>query len=93
MLIASNNVLTSLTKDFQGYPVLCHADLEFNNIMTIQEELVVMTQCKLHGVNSTLRIYLEGESLYIIMQNIFVPYKISFIKHFTTVRFDFWYKT
>ncbi|XP_001949578.1 leucine-rich repeats and immunoglobulin-like domains protein 1 [Acyrthosiphon pisum] len=59
-LVASYNVLTGLSKDFQGYPVLCHADLEFNNIMTIQEELVEMTQCKLHGVNSTLRIYLEG---------------------------------
>jgi len=30
--------------------------------MTIQEELVEMTQCKLHGVNSTLRIYLEGKT-------------------------------
>lgn len=60
-LVASYNVLTGLSKDFQGYPALCYADLEFNSIMTIQEELVVMTQCKLHGVNSTLRIYLEGE--------------------------------
>ncbi|XP_026823386.1 leucine-rich repeat-containing G-protein coupled receptor 4-like [Rhopalosiphum maidis] len=59
-LVASYNVLTGLSKDFQGYPVLCHADLEFNSIQTIQEELVEMTQCKLHGVNSTLRIYLEG---------------------------------
>lgn len=60
-LVASYNVLTGLSKDFHGYPVLCHADLEFNSIMTIQEELVQMTQCKLHGVNSTLRIYLEGK--------------------------------
>lgn len=30
--------------------------------MNIREELVEMTQCKLHGVNSTLRIYLEGKS-------------------------------
>jgi Leucine-rich repeat (LRR) protein len=59
-LVASYNILTSLTKDFHGYPVLCHADLEFNNIMTMREELVEMTQCKLHGVNSTLRIYMEG---------------------------------
>jgi len=60
MLIASYNEITSLTKDFHGYPVLCHAVLEFNSIITIREELVKMTQCKLHGVNSTLRIYLEG---------------------------------
>lgn len=60
-LVASYNLLTSLSKDFQGYPVLCHADLEFNNIMTVREELVEMTQCKLHGVNSTLRIYMEGK--------------------------------
>lgn len=59
--MASYNKLTSLTKDFHGYPVLCHADLEFNNIMIIQEELVEKTQCKLHGVNSTLRIYMEGK--------------------------------
>ncbi|VVC39428.1 Hypothetical protein CINCED_3A020042 [Cinara cedri] len=59
-LVASYNVLTSLSKDFHGYPVLCHADLEYNSIMSIREELVDMTLCKLHGVNSTLRIYLEG---------------------------------
>ncbi|XP_050537714.1 protein artichoke-like [Daktulosphaira vitifoliae] len=59
-LIASYNSLSSLTNDFHGYPVLCHADLEYNNIVTLREELVEMTQCKLHGVNSTMQIYLEG---------------------------------
>lgn len=61
-LVASYNVLTGLSKDFHGYPVLCYADLEYNSIMTVRDELVDMTQCKLHGVNSTLRIYLEGKN-------------------------------
>ncbi|XP_017301818.1 uncharacterized protein LOC103514710 [Diaphorina citri] len=66
----SRNRITSLTaddlkrrvkdKDFHGLPVLCKADLAHNNIKAINIQLALKTQCQIFGLNSTLRIYLEG---------------------------------
>lgn len=60
-LIATHNQLVALEQDFHGLPVLCWADLSYNQIRTISKELVEKTQCQLHGVNRTLNIYLNGE--------------------------------
>lgn len=60
-LIATNNQLIALERDFHGLPVLCWADLSYNHIRLISKELVEKTQCQLHGVNRTLNIYLNGE--------------------------------
>lgn len=59
-LMASHNALTALEKDFHGLPVLCLADLAHNNIKAINVQLAIKSQCKIHGLNSTLRIYLQG---------------------------------
>ncbi|RZF40838.1 hypothetical protein LSTR_LSTR003348 [Laodelphax striatellus] len=59
-LKASHNLLTVLERDFQGLPVLCWADLSYNQIYNISVELVEKTQCRFHGVNGTLRIYMSG---------------------------------
>lgn len=58
-LIATHNKLTILEKDFHGLPVLCWAELSYNQIHTISKELTEKTQCQLHGVNRTLNIYLN----------------------------------
>ncbi|KAE8736696.1 hypothetical protein FOCC_FOCC017849 [Frankliniella occidentalis] len=57
-LMASHNLLTSLERDFHGLPALCRADLSSNNISRIHQELTAKTRCKVHGVNSVLRIVL-----------------------------------
>lgn len=59
-LFVSHNSLTRLDKDFHGLPVLCKADLAHNNIKAINIQLALKTQCQIFGLNSTLRIYLEG---------------------------------
>uniref|UniRef100_A0A8D8UB94 Leucine-rich repeat-containing G-protein coupled receptor 4 n=1 Tax=Cacopsylla melanoneura TaxID=428564 RepID=A0A8D8UB94_9HEMI len=59
-LMVSHNSLTALEKDFHGLPVLCMADLAHNNIKAINIQLALKTQCKMYGLNSTLRIYLQG---------------------------------
>lgn len=58
--------MTILEKDFQGLPILCHADLANNNIIALGRELVSKTRCTLgNGANEgtwdTLKIYLQGE--------------------------------
>ncbi|KAK9500331.1 hypothetical protein O3M35_001613 [Rhynocoris fuscipes] len=59
-LKASHNLFSHLEKDFHGFPTLCWADLSFNHIESINIGLVNYTQCTVHGVNRTLRIYLQG---------------------------------
>lgn len=59
--MVSHNSLTALEKDFHGLPVLCMADLAHNNIKAINIQLALKSQCRIHGLNSTLRIYLQGK--------------------------------
>lgn len=59
-LMASHNQLQALERDFHGLPALCRADLSSNNISRIHPELTTRTRCKVHGVNSVLRIALHG---------------------------------
>lgn len=59
-LVASHNLLQSLERDFHGLPALCRADLSNNNISHIHPELTTKTRCKVHGVNSVLRIALHN---------------------------------
>lgn len=59
-LVASHNLLQSLERDFHGLPALCRADLSNNNISRIHPELTTKTRCKVHGVNSVLRITLHS---------------------------------
>ncbi|KAL1117394.1 hypothetical protein AAG570_004720 [Ranatra chinensis] len=60
-LRASHNAIRVLEHDFYGLPRLCWADLSHNDILTVDPTLTDNTRCQLHGVNSTLRIYLHGE--------------------------------
>lgn len=65
-LLASDNYLTMLDKDFHGLPVLCWADLSNNQIVALGRDLVSKTHCRIHdGVHEsnfgTLKIYLKGE--------------------------------
>lgn len=62
-LLASNNYLTTVGPDFHGLPVLCSANLQYNKITTIGNELAAKTQCKKHDVLHTLKIYFEGNAL------------------------------
>lgn len=48
-------------KDFHGLPVLCAADLSFNNIASMTTDLVSNTRCSNHGVVGKLEIILQGE--------------------------------
>jgi len=59
-LIASFNYIKALNEDFYGLPQLCRADLSYNTIESINPLLADKTQCRVHNVNSTLRIYLQG---------------------------------
>lgn len=59
-LRASFNLITHLEKDFHGFPQLCWADMSYNQIEDISNSLLDHTQCTYHGVNMTLRIYLQG---------------------------------
>lgn len=65
--MVSHNSLTALEKDFHGLPVLCMADLAHNNIKAINIQLALKTQCKMHGLNSTLRIYLQGKEGFLLI--------------------------
>lgn len=59
-LLVHHNNITALDKDFHGLPSLCQADLSYNQIQTISEGLVSKTRCKINGVPSILKIYLQG---------------------------------
>lgn len=59
-LKASYNFITRLEQDFHGFPQLCWADMSYNQIEDISNSLLDRTQCMYHGVNMTLRIYLQG---------------------------------
>uniref|UniRef100_A0A0A9ZD31 Insulin-like growth factor-binding protein complex acid labile subunit n=1 Tax=Lygus hesperus TaxID=30085 RepID=A0A0A9ZD31_LYGHE len=59
-LRANHNWMVSLETDFDGLPKLCWADFSHNRILNVSAELARKTQCRLYGVNSTLRIYLQG---------------------------------
>ncbi|KAL3284466.1 hypothetical protein HHI36_018627 [Cryptolaemus montrouzieri] len=68
VLKASDNQLTILEKDFQGLPILCHADLANNKIIALGRELVSKTRCTLgNGANEgtwdTLKIYLQDNPI------------------------------
>nr|CAH7726199.1 unnamed protein product [Callosobruchus chinensis] len=67
-LKATHNFLTILARDFQGLPVLCHADLSNNQIMALGRDLVAKTRCKIeHGVHEgtwdTLKINLQDNPI------------------------------
>lgn len=64
-LNASYNLLTTMGKDFHGLPVLCAADLSYNNIASMTIDLVSNTRCSNHGVVGKLEIILEGKKLVI----------------------------
>lgn len=58
----SYNLLTDLTNEFQGLPVLCMADMSNNNISYISTGLVENTRCSNHGVaHNKLEILLQGK--------------------------------
>ncbi|KAF6200705.1 hypothetical protein GE061_005149 [Apolygus lucorum] len=59
-LRANHNWMVSLETDFDCLPKLCWAEFSHNRISSVSPELAKKTQCRLYGVNSTLRIYLQG---------------------------------
>lgn len=61
-LIAHHNNITALDKDFHGLPLLCLADLSYNQIRSVNYDLVSKTHCTINRVSSVLKIYLQGES-------------------------------
>ncbi|XP_054276839.1 leucine-rich repeat-containing protein 1 [Macrosteles quadrilineatus] len=83
-LIATNNQLIALERDFHGLPVLCWADLSYNHIRLISKELVEKTQCQLHGVNRTLNIYLN-ENPVLCDDNMMATIKVMEEKNTTKV--------
>ncbi|CAG9781972.1 unnamed protein product [Diatraea saccharalis] len=58
-LLAHHNNITALDKDFHGLPSLCMADLSYNQIQTVNYDLVTKSRCTINGVPSTLKIYLQ----------------------------------
>lgn len=62
-LLAHHNNITLLDKDFHGLPSLCMADLSYNQIQSINYDLVSKSRCTINGVPSILKIYLQGELL------------------------------
>ncbi|XP_044732010.1 leucine-rich repeat protein SHOC-2 [Chrysoperla carnea] len=58
-LFVNHNMLTELQHDFFGLPILCFADLSYNNIRTISRELVAHTRCNIHGSPGILGLNLE----------------------------------
>lgn len=65
-LNASFNLLTAMSKDFHGLPVLCAADLSYNNIASMTIDLVSNTRCSNHGVVGKLEIVLQGNTFLFI---------------------------
>ncbi|XP_022904766.2 leucine-rich repeat protein SHOC-2 [Onthophagus taurus] len=49
-LLVSHNRLHRLDKDFHGLPVLCWADLSYNQIISIGRELVAKTHCRYNDI-------------------------------------------
>lgn len=61
----SYNMITQLTNEFQGLPVLCSVDLSNNKIDYISAGLVTNTRCRNHGVaHNKLEILLQGNTIY-----------------------------
>lgn len=60
-LLAHHNNITVLDKDFHGLPSLCMADLSYNQIQSVNYDLVSKSRCTINGVPSILKIYLQGE--------------------------------
>ncbi|KAM3968689.1 leucine-rich repeat-containing larval translucida [Aphomia sociella] len=58
-LIAHHNNITLLDKDFHGLPSLCLADLSYNQIQSVNYDLVSKSRCIINGVPSILKIYLQ----------------------------------
>ncbi|XP_059055316.1 leucine-rich repeat protein SHOC-2 [Achroia grisella] len=58
-LIAHHNNITTLHKDFHGLPSLCLADLSYNQIQSVNYDLVSKSRCVINGVPSILKIYLQ----------------------------------
>ncbi|XP_019873483.2 insulin-like growth factor-binding protein complex acid labile subunit isoform X2 [Aethina tumida] len=50
-LIATHNNLTVLERDFHGLPVLCKADFEHNQIISLGRDLVAKTRCQFENNN------------------------------------------
>ncbi|XP_069694189.1 insulin-like growth factor-binding protein complex acid labile subunit [Periplaneta americana] len=63
-LYASHNILTALKQDFHGLPVLCWADLSYNQIQTVERDLASKTRCRIHGLLGVLRIFLLGNPIH-----------------------------
>lgn len=60
----SYNMISQLTNEFQGLPVLCSVDMSSNKIDYIAPGLVTNTRCRNHGVaHNKLEILLQGEAL------------------------------
>ncbi|KAG6452311.1 carboxypeptidase N subunit 2 [Manduca sexta] len=58
-LIAHHNNITTLDKDFHGLPALCIADLSYNQIHSVNYDLVSKSRCTINGVPGILKIYLQ----------------------------------
>ncbi|XP_049884639.1 leucine-rich repeat-containing G-protein coupled receptor 4 [Pectinophora gossypiella] len=58
-LIAHHNNITALDKDFHGLPSLCLADLSYNQIQSMNYDLVAKSRCTINGIPSILKIYLQ----------------------------------
>ncbi|KAG7313187.1 hypothetical protein JYU34_000282 [Plutella xylostella] len=75
-LIAHHNNITALDKDFHGLPLLCLADLSYNQIRSVNYDLVSKTHCTINRVSSVLKIYLQDnpvlcdEHLYELMNEL-----------------------
>lgn len=64
ILNVSYNMISQLTNEFQGLPVLCSVDMSNNKIDYISPGLVTNTRCRNHGVaHNKLEILLQGEAL------------------------------
>lgn len=59
-IIASHNLITELKKELHGFPYLCWADFSHNQLIDISSTVADKTLCQIYGVNSTLRIYIQG---------------------------------
>lgn len=60
-IIAHHNNITVLDNDFHGLPSLCLADLSFNQIRSVNYDLISKSKCVLNGVPGIMKIQLEGE--------------------------------
>ncbi|KAJ2954306.1 hypothetical protein O0L34_g2558 [Tuta absoluta] len=58
-LIAHHNNISALDKDFHGLPSLCLADLSYNQIQSMNYDLVSKSRCTINGIPSILKIYLQ----------------------------------